>query len=61
MPNTNTKTPTSSIQWILKELSKCLKKFYTPVEVLRRAIPMRLPTLTPARRLTLAGQFLTPD
>ena len=37
--NTFTKTPTSSLQWILKELSKCLKRFYTPVEVLRRAIP----------------------
>ena len=37
--NTYTKTPTSSLQWILKELSKCLKRFYTPVEVLRRAVP----------------------
>ena len=26
--NTYTKTPTSSLQWILKELSKCLKRFY---------------------------------
>ena len=40
--NTYTKTPTSSLQWILKELSKCLKRFYTPVEVLRRAIPWHL-------------------
>lgn len=41
--NTYTKTPTSSLQWILNwELLKCLKRFYTPVGVLRCAIAWHL-------------------
>ena len=38
--NIYTKTPPSSLQWILKELSKCLKRFYTPVDMRLRSYSM---------------------